>query len=244
MTLSTSNPATGPTGPSGPRKKVGMSETTIALAAFALASHPPAAWTSGLPRVTAGPDPAMPWREAPEPWAVAVLVAAAAGSVAETHGRTGQEREAAVAVGVEGAVRLHDVLGPALLRAGWDPAGPGIVCGSAMAVGRLLGLDAGQVAMALSVACTQAAGLAVERGTPVGDFQRSRAVANGVEAAYLVRGGMSAPRTGLEGRRGLVALMAPGADLERVVDGLGRRWLAAELLRGTAQPTVGHGGPR
>jgi 2-methylcitrate dehydratase PrpD len=217
-----------------------MPETTVELATFALAAHPPVGWTSGLPRVTAGPDAAMPWRgsEVPEPWAVAVLVTEAASSVAETHGRTGREREAAVAVGVEGAVRLHDALGPALLRAGWDPAGPGIVCGSAMAAGRLLGLDAGQVAMALGVACTQAAGLAAERGTPVGDFQRSRAVANGVEAAYLVRGGMSAPRTGLEGRRGLVALMAPGADLERVVDGLGRRWLAAEVLRGTAHPTV------
>jgi len=45
-----------------------------------------------------------------------------------------------------------------------------------------------------------------------------------VEAALLARDGYTAPTTGIEGRRGLAALTAPGAELDAVTAGLGEKW--------------------
>jgi hypothetical protein len=52
---------------------------------------------------------------------------------------------------------------------------------------------------------------------------------------------MTAPATGLEGRRGLYALMAPTADPAAAADRLGRRWLGPALP--TALPTAPGPGP-
>jgi 2-methylcitrate dehydratase MmgE/PrpD-like protein len=136
----------------------------------------------------------------------------------------------AAAIGVEAGLRLRTVLAEQLAKEGWDPAGVSITCGVALAVSRLLEATVDQAARALSIASTQAAGLLHEGGTRVAGFQRTRAVANGIEAAELACAGLTAPVTGIEGSRGLAALQAPGVEVTPICAGLGQIWLLDELV--------------
>ncbi|GAA1610812.1 hypothetical protein GCM10009789_76500 [Kribbella sancticallisti] len=136
----------------------------------------------------------------------------------------------AAAVGVETGLRLRAALAEQLGREGWDPVGVSVTCGVALAVSRLLEATIDSAARALSIASTQAAGQLHEGGTRVAGFQWTRAVANGIEAAELAFAGFTAPVTGIEGSRGLVALQAPGADIATICAGLGQTWLLGELV--------------
>lgn len=85
-----------------------------------------------------------------------------------------------------------------------------------------------------------ALGLAATQTTTVGgssDEQKETAAlraafaaADGAEAALLGERGFTAPRQPLEGRRGLLALLAPAADAQELVRGLGTRWFAEAVL--------------
>lgn len=141
-----------------------------------------------------------------------------------------------LAVALEPALRVYDSL-DGHIEGGWDPVCAAVLVGSASAAARHDGLDGEAALRALGIAVTQASGLETLSGTLLGTFQRRTAARNGLEAARLAGAGMTAPATGLEGRRGLYALMAPTADPAAPADGLGRRWLVTEL------PTATGGGP-
>ncbi|MEU8125221.1 MmgE/PrpD family protein [Spirillospora sp. NPDC049024] len=133
-----------------------------------------------------------------------------------------------LAAGLEPALRVRDSLDGHVVG-GWDPVCAAVLVGSACAAARHDGLDGEATARAVGIAATQASGLEILSGTLLGTFQRRLAACNGLEAARLAGAGMTAPVTGLEGRRGLYALMAPTADPAAAADRLGRRWLVTAL---------------
>lgn len=159
---------------------------------------------------------------------MAAAVCAAATAAAQVTGASGTELLDAIAVGLEVATRIEAGLATSDHEgSGWDVVGATGSMGAAAAVARLLGSDDDTVAQALGVAATQAAGLRVARGTTTWLFHVGKAAANGTEAAVLCHAGFSGPPAGIEGRRGLFAVAAPGSQEAPVLDGLGERWITA-----------------
>jgi len=160
-------------------------------------------------------------------------VVPAALAAAQQHGRSGAELLVAVAVGLEACVRVG--------MAGYDPAtGRNVyfdrgqhatsICGaigSAVAAGRLAGLDATGIADAIGIAASMASGV-IEANRAGGTVKRIHcgwAAQSGVTAAELVSLGLTGPPTSIEGRFGLLtAFLGEAARPEAVVDGLGVRW--------------------
>lgn len=65
------------------------------------------------------------------------------------------------------------------------------------------------------------------------------AAADGIEAALLGGRGFTAPPEPLEGRRGLLALLAPGAEAPELLRDLGTVWHAETVLRPAGVPADG-----
>ncbi|MFF5260338.1 MmgE/PrpD family protein [Actinomadura viridis] len=217
--------------------------TTLRMGRFAAeAAVPPEAAETAAAWCEALPDLAAAARKDPVT-ATAYWVACAALHHADTT-EAGRDRVTeAFAAGLELALRVRGSL-DGRVAGGWDPVCAAVLVGAAAATARSDGLDGETVTRALGIAATQASGLAVLAPSPLGTFQRGRAALNGRQAAALARAGMTAPATGLEGRRGLYALLAPGTDAAPAADGLGDRWLVAELGAppGTSGPPGTAGG--
>ena len=106
--------------------------------------------------------------------------------------------------------RLRDALG-GHLSDGWDLDTVCAVVASAAQACRDQQLDIDSTERALSIAATQAGGLSGTSGTWLAAYQLREARRAGGEAAALAAHGVTAPKSGLEGRRGLFAVMAPGS---------------------------------
>jgi hypothetical protein len=170
-------------------------------------------------------DGGTPQGNAGAPGRVAVCVAALA--VTEARAVTASRIADAIAIGLEVSARVHAALGPSHLAAGWCPDSTAGVVGAGAAAGRALGLSPQQLAHALGICATQAAGLATAAGTPAGHLQEGKAAANGVEAAFLAEAGFTSSTAPLEGRRGLLALMSSGGASAALAADLGEVWLTA-----------------
>lgn len=119
--------------------------------------------------------------------------------------------ELAYSVGCAVAERVAAVLDSTAAADGWSRPGVAGVIGAGAAVGRMMGLDDGELRHLIGLCATQATGLRRLDGTAAGDLQIEKAAADAVEAALLVSNGFTSSADGLTGRRGLFALMAPGA---------------------------------
>ncbi|MPZ86094.1 MAG: MmgE/PrpD family protein [Actinophytocola sp.] len=169
-------------------------------------------------------------------------VVAAALSAAVRTGATGVALRAAVAAGVEVALRVGVALMPAALDRGWHLTGIATPVGAAVAAGRLLGLSGAALRDAVGLAATQSAGVLEALGTMAKPLQAGKAAANGFEAAVLAAGGLDGPAAPIEGRRGLLALHAGSVDgAPAALDGLGSRWeLSANEIKPYACGVVSH----
>ncbi len=136
----------------------------------------------------------------------------------------------AIAIGNELATRSARTFGVAHTERGWHISSTSNQVGAGAAAAALLGLSGTQGRMALGISATQAGGIGAALGSMVKPFHFGKAASNGVEAALLAGAGFSAPLRGLEGRRGLLAVIAPHASAETLVDGLGERWHALEIM--------------
>jgi 2-methylcitrate dehydratase PrpD len=128
-------------------------------------------------------------------------------ALAEERGISGERFIAAIVAGFEVACRVAAALQPAVTNArGFHPTGTTGALGAAAASATLLGLDAGQTGVAIGVACSQAAGLLefVTDGAWTKRFHGGWAAHAGIIAAELARFGMTAPRTAIEGKFGLL----------------------------------------
>lgn len=115
---------------------------------------------------------------------------------------------------------------PRLRERGYHPTPIYGAIAATAAAARLLGLDAGQLAMAFGLAATDASGLTQQFGTWGKGLHAGNAARTGVFCALLAKGGYWGDPLGLSGPRGLFsALHGEGRyDLSGVGDGLGDRW--------------------
>jgi len=117
----------------------------------------------------------------------------------------------AFAVGAVVAEWMTDALTEATAAERWSARGIAGLIGAGVAAARLLGLEVAGVRNVVGLCATQAAGIRAAEGSEAGVVQAAKAAADAVEAATLARHGFTAAADGLGGRRGLFALLAPGA---------------------------------
>lgn len=173
------------------------------------------AWTLGATLASAAPAQAD------------VPVLAAVVTIGEAIGASEAEMAQAAAVGVEAAARVLAAVDSAEFRARWNVASAIGVLGAALAVARLYQLDATRARHALGVAATQAAGLAHNVPHGMGALETGKAAADAIEAALIAKHGFTSAPASIDGRRGLAALMAYRFEAERIVEGIGTRWVSA-----------------
>jgi 2-methylcitrate dehydratase PrpD len=167
------------------------------------------------------------------PSAPVVPAALAAGELAGADGRTVL---AAIVAGYEVCCRLGLALDPAAHYArGFHPTATAGTFGAAAAAGRVLGLDAEQMASAFGVAGSQAAGSLqfLQNGAWNKRWQVGQAAMNGLIAATLAAEGFRGSAEAIEGRHGLLAGYTDAPHLDRVLEGLGETW---ETLRVAVKP--------
>lgn len=131
-------------------------------------------------------------------------------AVAEEEEADGADILKAIVAGYEIVGRLGRALGPQASSRGWhltSVAGP---AASAVAVGVLLGFDAGKLANAAGVACASAGGNKSFTGTGgmVKRLHAGLAARAGVLAARLAASGFTGPAGALDGQFGLLDVVA------------------------------------
>ncbi len=154
-------------------------------------------------------------------------------ALGEWRHASGEQALAAFVAGFEVAARLGRVLGPSLADRGWHVTGVLGHFGAAAAAAKLLDLDAGQLAHALGIAGTQAAGLEQSFGTMSKPLHPGKAAMNGVLAALLGREGFTGSTALLDGANGIGPTFLGIADLGAAAEDLGKRF---ELLENSTKP--------
>ena len=160
-------------------------------------------------------------------------------AVAEMQGSTGEEVLAAVVLGYEAAGRVNDAI-PRYRDLGFHNSTLQVFC-AVVAAGRLLRLDAGQLAHAIALAATSTGGLAKAADTSIArEYNAGQAVLNGVGAALAAGRGFTAEDRILEMPGGFFASFG-GADGttagHALLDGFGTSWdivtdMAVKLVPG------------
>ena len=155
---------------------------------------------------------------------------AAALALAEAQGLSGREVILGVAIGNEIACRIGCVAPGRFHKLGFHPTGLFSPFGIAFAAGRMLGLEAAQLAHAAGIVGSFAAGLLEcwVDGTQSKFLHPGWAAHGGIVAAQLAAGGCTGPAAVFEGRFGLLAshLQDPAQprDFTRITNGLGSLW--------------------
>jgi 2-methylcitrate dehydratase PrpD len=167
-------------------------------------------------------------------WHTSSAVVPAALAVAEREGRPGTELITAIVAGVQAMGVLGSVCGNGMLTRGWHGSKVLGVFGAAAAAGRVLGLDAAQLANAFGIAASDAGGT-MEYDRSGGEVKRLHAGSAsraGVEAALLAQQGLTGPATIFEGHRGVFTMF--GSAEEGTVPAAGEwdRWqILATMFR-------------
>lgn len=152
-------------------------------------------------------------------------------AIAEAQHRDGMDFITALAVGLEVGCRLTRAA-PALVGRGFHSTCTAGVYAATLAVGRLMGLDAGALAHALGICGSFASGTTEFLGDPEPWSKRIQvgyAAQGAIIAARAAANGFKGPRTILEGRHGYFRAFAGEGnyDLDGITDRLGEQW---ELL--------------
>ena len=148
-------------------------------------------------------------------------VASALFAYASTNRVTGAQLELAFILGFEAVSRIGNATYPAHYDAGWHSTGSIGVFGSAIAIGKLLGLSHRQMVWAIGLAATQSCGLREMFGSMAKSFHPGRSAQSGYLAALLAQKNFTAGVNGLEGPRGFAAVQSSAYDLGRITDRLG-----------------------
>ncbi len=151
-------------------------------------------------------------------------VVSAALALAERQNTDGLTFLNAVIAGYELAARVAAAVSPGHYASGFHNTGTCTVFGAAAAASRILGLAPTEIAEALGLAGTTAAGLRqhqIDGSMLDSAFHGARAAQSGVMCAQLRQQGVKGPKAILEGPLGFCAVMAPVHDLTRLNRGLG-----------------------
>ena len=152
----------------------------------------------------------------------------------EKHARSGGDVLKGIAVGVELMCRMALVTPGAIHRAGFHPTAVIGTLGATAGVGAALGLPAAQIASALGIAGSLAAGIIeyLAEGTWTKRLHAGWAAQCGLRAATLAKAGFAGPRTVLDGTHGFFRAFSNGdvePDFAPLTADLGGRWLAGNI---------------
>jgi 2-methylcitrate dehydratase PrpD len=153
------------------------------------------------------------------------------GEALDAHGR---DLLVAYAAGMEVAIRIGAAAKGGFHHAGFHATGIVSHFSSAVVAGKLLGLTAERIAAAQGIVSSTAGGLQVflEDGAWTKRFHPGWGAVAGITAARLAQHGFVGPARPYEGRFGLfethLQAHAGEAEVARLTEGLGTRWLLAE----------------
>ena len=149
----------------------------------------------------------------------------AAWSCAEYLGKSGKEFLLAVICGYETVNRVGMAFGVSAHRnRGWHATATCGVFGCAAACAKLLDLSVDQIVSALGMAGTQSSGVwaFLGDGSNCKILHPARAAADGIEAAFLAKAGMTGPEHIFDAKDGgLLFAMSDGGDVSKLSQGLG-----------------------
>ena len=151
----------------------------------------------------------------------------------ETEKISGQDFLLSLILGMEAECRIGNAVSPYHYARGWHITSTCGVFGSAMAIGRLIGLTQQQLVWALGSASAQASGLVETLGTMSKSISMGNAARNGIVSALLAQQNFDGPAKPLEGVRGFLNVTADNADAQSIVTDLGKRW---EVLNNAYKP--------
>ena len=151
----------------------------------------------------------------------------------ETEKISGQDFLLSLILGMEAECRIGNAVSPYHYARGWHITSTCGVFGSAMAIGRLIGLTQQQLVWALGSASAQASGLVETLGTMSKSISMGNAARNGIVSALLAQQNFDGPANPLEGVRGFLNVTADNADAQSIVTDLGKRW---EVLNNAYKP--------
>jgi len=138
-------------------------------------------------------------------------------ALAEHRRLSGRELLCAFVAGYETECRIGDLVGRSHYEAGFHATATVGALGAAAGVGRLIGLDGGQMATAFGLAATQAAGLKSMFGTMAKPLHAGKAAQNGLFAARLAARGFTACTEVLEVDQGFAAALAGALDADKAL---------------------------
>src|SRR5262249_32543007 len=153
-------------------------------------------------------------------------------AIGEWRHASGADALAAFIAGFEAATRIGRVIGKRLTERGWHVTATVGTFGAAAAAGRMLGLDARQLARALGIAGTQAAGLTQSFGTMAKPLHPGKGAMTGLLAALLAGQGFTGSPAMLAAPDGLAGTFVGVTDLGRAAEDFGKRW---ELLQNSTK---------
>jgi 2-methylcitrate dehydratase PrpD len=152
-------------------------------------------------------------------------------AVAEQHDASGRALLEAAICGYEASLRIGLATQPGLFRRGFMATPTCGALGAALAVGKLLGFGADDLAGALGAAGAYAGGLAqfYHSGSHIKRLNGALGAQSGVMAALLTRAGVHGPRDILEGDAGFFRAFSEEPHPGRVTDGLGHAFRLMEV---------------
>lgn len=159
-------------------------------------------------------------------------ILAAALAAAEMNKSSGQQLIAACVVGYEIQIRLGLAGGSSShYKKGFHPTATCGIFGAAAAAGYLMGLTKEQYISAFGIALSQSAG-SMQFLTDGAWTKRShvgQAAQNGLSCAIMAAEGFKGPSKAFEGQWGYFHSYASGGDMEKAVDGLGKKFETLNL---------------
>lgn len=141
---------------------------------------------------------------------------------------------AAIAAGIELQCRVSNAIrGGGTAHMGWYITGLSGGVGTAVALGHLLDLDPDAMVSAIGLAATQACGLRATHGSMAIAYVPGLAARHGVDAAFLAQGGFQCSPIVLDGKNGLLDVLASSSDTSEITGSLGTKF---ELLNNAYKP--------
>jgi 2-methylcitrate dehydratase PrpD len=148
-------------------------------------------------------------------------------ALAEMKPVNGEDFLNALVLGVETECRIGNAVYPNHYDVGWHITGTAGVFGSAVASGRLLGLNEQQMVWAIGLAASQPVGLRESFGSMNKSFNPGRAAANGLFAAVLAAKDFTSSNEMIEAKRGWANTISTKQDYREITEDLGKRYETA-----------------
>lgn len=147
-------------------------------------------------------------------------------ALAEAQRVTGEDAVLALVLGIEIACRLANVIAapPAQCHVGLSTHGVTNVIGTAVAAGKLLGLDEDRMVWAIGLAVTQAAGLRTAHGSMASKLIGGMAARAGLMSAFLAAEGFTCGERPIEGPKGFADVFGQPAHLPHALERLGTHY--------------------